>query len=95
MVEHRKVAGPPDDERVATRRLSDLACGEPARLHAGELDPGEACLLAAMGLMTGCRLIVRVTGDPCIVEVRSTRIGLARSVAERLHVQSDAEGSAR
>jgi len=78
------------DGRTALRRLSELACGRPARLHAGELEPGEACLLSAMGLMTGCRLIVRVTGDPCIVEVRSTRIGLSRSVAERLHVLPDA-----
>lgn len=50
------------------------------------LDPGEACLLAAMGLVTGSRLVVRVAGDPCIVEVRSTRIGLSRSVAESLQV---------
>ncbi len=36
----------------------------------------------------GCRLKVRTSGDPCIVEVRSTRIGLARSVAVRLVVAS-------
>jgi Fe2+ transport system protein FeoA len=30
--------------------------------------------------------VVRVLGDPCIVEVRTTRIGLARNVAERLYV---------
>jgi Fe2+ transport system protein FeoA len=33
---------------------------------------------------------VRVEGDPCIVEVRATRIGLARSVAERLEVVVEA-----
>ena len=74
---------PRDD---AGLRLSDLAIGLPARLRAVVLEPGEACLLAAMGLVTGSRLVVRVAGDPCIVEVRSTRIGLARSVAERLQV---------
>lgn len=67
-------------------RLSELVAGRPARLRAGDLDPGEACLLQAMGLVTGSRLVVRVCGDPCIVEVRTTRIGLARSVAQRLHV---------
>ena len=41
----------------------------------------------------GCRLRVRTSGDPCIVEVRSTRIGLARSVAVRLVVASDAAGA--
>lgn len=76
-------------------RLSDLGPGRPARLHAGELDPGEACLLQAMGLVTGSQLVVRVAGDPCIVEVRATRIGLARSVAERLLVVVDAGGETR
>ena len=42
----------------------------------------------------GCRLKVRTSGDPCIVEVRSTRIGLARSVAVRLVVASDAADAA-
>jgi Fe2+ transport system protein FeoA len=42
-----------------------------------------------MGLTEGCRLVVRSHGDPCIVEVRATRIGLARSVAERLLVLAD------
>jgi Fe2+ transport system protein FeoA len=74
----------------ATVRLSELAIGKPARLHAVVLEPGEACLLSAMGLVTGSRLVVRVAGDPCIVEVRSTRIGLARSVADRLQVVAEA-----
>jgi len=80
---------PPTGGGSESLRLSELATGRPARLHAGDLDPGEACLLQAMGLVTGSRLVVRVTGDPCIVEVRTTRIGLARSVAERLHVVVD------
>ena len=82
-----------DRPGTETMRLSDLATGQPARLHAVVLDPGEACLLSAMGLVTGSRLIVRVAGDPCIVEVRSTRIGLARSVAEQLQVQAEPSGA--
>jgi Fe2+ transport system protein FeoA len=42
-----------------------------------------------MGLTEGCRMVVRVLGDPCIVEVRTTRIGLAKSVAERLYVRAE------
>ena len=72
---------------AAAVRLSDLAVGRSARLERRELSDGEACLLSAMGLTEGCRMVVRVLGDPCIVEVRTTRIGLARSVAERLYVQ--------
>ena len=77
-------ASPTDGRRL--ERLSNLATGTVARLHRRELSEGEACLLAAMGLTEGCRLVVRSSGDPCIVEVRSTRIGLARSIAERLLV---------
>ena len=77
------------------KRLADLPVGSTARLSCEELSEGEACLLAAMGMTEGCRLKVRTSGDPCIVEVRSTRIGLARSVAVRLVVASDsADGSA-
>jgi Fe2+ transport system protein FeoA len=74
-------------------RLSELATGATARLHRRELSEGEACLLAAMGLTEGCRLVVRSSGDPCIVEVRSTRIGLARSIAERLLVLGEVSPS--
>ena len=70
------------------QRLADLPVGSVARLSCRELSEGEACLLAAMGMTEGCRLKVRTSGDPCIVEVRSTRIGLARSVAVRLVVAS-------
>lgn len=69
--------------------LSELAAGRVARLDRRDLSEGEACLLAAMGLTLGSRLVVRSSGDPCIVEVRSTRIGLARSVASRLLVSDD------
>ena len=65
-----------------------------ARLSRRELNEGEACLLAAMGLTLGSRLVVRSSGDPCIVEVRSTRIGLARSVAARLLMCDEAAGEA-
>ena len=67
-------------------RLSQLAAGVAARLARRELGEAEARLLAAMGLHDGCRLIVRADGDPCIVEVRAARIGLAREVADRLLV---------
>ena len=82
-----------DNKRLARlpvlQHLADLPVGSVARLSCEELSEGEACLLAAMGMTEGCRLKVRTSGDPCIVEVRSTRIGLARSVAVRLVVASD------
>jgi len=70
--------------------LSEAVAGAIVRLVRRDLAEGEACLLAAMGLTEGCRMTVRSAGDPCIVEVRATRIGLARSVAERLLVRAEA-----
>lgn len=91
MSEAKTTALADSDGRVAAegtvlQRLADLPAGTVARLSCRELSQGEACLLAAMGMTEGCRLTVRTSGDPCIVEVRSTRIGLARSVAVRLVV---------
>jgi len=86
------LAEPVDRSDGGPVRLSQLRAGEVARLHRRELPQGEICLLAAMGLTEGCRLVVRSNGDPCIVEVRTTRIGLARSVAERLLVLSELPG---
>ncbi len=79
----------------ALQRLADLPAGSVARLSCRELSQGEACLLAAMGMTEGCRLTVRTSGDPCIVEVRSTRIGLARSVAVRLVVEDGGDSAAK
>lgn len=67
--------------------LTQVAVGRVARLHGRDLGRAEACLLAAMGLTEGSPLVVRADGDPCIVEVRATRIGLARRLAERMLVR--------
>lgn len=69
--------------------LAELPCGVRARLASSGLPPLESKLLAAMGLALGCRLTVRTQGDPTIVEVRTTRIGLARAVAARLVVVAE------
>jgi Fe2+ transport system protein FeoA len=74
-------------------RLSELTSGQRARLFRRELSEGEACLLAAMGLTEGCFLEVRIAGDPFVVEVRATRIGIARTVADRLLVVSESGGA--
>lgn len=90
MSEARHEAGEARGELVPLVRL---AAGRAARLYGRDLAQGEACLLAAMGLIEGCRLVVRASGDPYIVEVRSTRIGLARRLAERMLVRIEREGA--
>ncbi len=90
MSERRRAAADAGGDLVP---LARLPAGRTGRLHGRDLAQGEACLLAAMGLVEGCRLVVRASGDPYIVEVRATRIGLARRLAERVLVRVEPEGA--
>ena len=75
------------------RRLSDLAVGETARMHQADLDGGTARFLRAIGLINRSEVRLCKAGEPCIIQVRSTRIGLSQPVASRIFVVPDAEGS--
>lgn len=66
--------------------LTALAAGARARLHCSELAKRDCDLLAALGLGCGSSFRICRAGDPWIVEVRSTRIGLADAVAGKLLV---------
>jgi Fe2+ transport system protein FeoA len=66
--------------------LSELAVGALARFHEAQLD-AEACHhLRSLGLTDSCQLLLCKKGEPCIVQVRSTRIGISRAVASRILV---------
>jgi len=71
-------------------RLTQLSTGTIARLHAAELGLDDCALLRALGLTDHCVLRVCKAGEPCIVQVRSTRIGLSREVARGLLVIPEA-----
>jgi Fe2+ transport system protein FeoA len=73
-------------------RLSQLALGRRARLHTAELAPQDCALLRALGLTDRCSLRICKIGEPCIVEVRSTRIGLSKSVAHGIFVVPESVG---
>jgi len=77
---------------VSPMRLSDLSAGRVARLHRSDLAPQDCALLRALGMTDRCVLRVCKVGEPCIVEVRSTRIGLSRSVARGLFVVPETAG---
>lgn len=76
------------DNAVAPVRLSDLAPDQPARFydHAPSLDAEARDLLRALGLTASAVVRVRKQGEPCIVQIRSTRIGLSASVAGQILV---------
>jgi Fe2+ transport system protein FeoA len=43
-------------------------------------------MLRALGMTDDCTLRICKVGEPCIVQVQSTRIGLSRSVADGILV---------
>ncbi|MBM4006252.1 MAG: ferrous iron transport protein A [Planctomycetes bacterium] len=69
--------------------LTQLQRGQRARLDAGcmaGLPKNDQCLLRAMGVHEHCELRVCKPGEPCIIEVERTRVGLSGPVAQRLLV---------
>lgn len=66
--------------------LCDMCPGQVARFHEASLDSGTAQFLRALGLTRTSEFRVCQNGEPCIVQVRSTRIGLSRAVADRILV---------
>jgi len=71
---------------VSAVPLCELPIGQTARLHRAELDQSVARFLRALGLTATSEFRLCQTGEPCIVQVRSTRIGLSPSVARRIFV---------
>ena len=69
--------------------LSALPAGTVARFHDARLDPESLQLLRALGLAASCLLRVCQSGDPCIVQIRSARIGLSKAVARGILVIPD------
>ena len=67
-------------------RLSDLRLGETARVHQTDVEVNVASFLRAVGLTNPSQLRLCKAGEPCIIQVRSTRIGLSRSVAGKIFV---------
>jgi Fe2+ transport system protein FeoA len=76
--------------------LTQLGRGQRARLDDGcmaGLPENDRCLLRAMGVHEHCELRVCKPGEPCIIEVERTRVGLSGPVAQRLMV-TPCDGSA-
>jgi Fe2+ transport system protein FeoA len=75
-------------------RLCDLRVGARARFQEARLDR-EACeLLQSLGLTRSSTLRLCKAGEPCIIQVHSTRIGLSQAVAGCIFVIPDPAGGA-
>jgi Fe2+ transport system protein FeoA len=66
--------------------LSDLAVGAIARIHDANVDSATSRFLRAIGLTRTAEFRLCKAGEPCIIQVRSTRIGLSRAIAGRIVV---------
>ena len=69
--------------------LTNLSTGQTARLHEARLDPHAVGLLRALGLSETQPFRVCKAGEPCILQVEGTRIGVSRAVASGLFVIPD------
>ena len=65
--------------------LTTVEVGAVSTLHEVR-DAESRPFLRALGLIDACEIRLCKSGDPCIVQVRSTRIGLSRAVAQHLIV---------
>jgi Fe2+ transport system protein FeoA len=83
---------PPSATPAPAVKLSALATGCVARLHAAHLSAQDCALLRALGLTDECVLRICQAGEPCIVQVRTTRIGLSRAVADGILVVPQTAG---
>ena len=71
--------------------LSQLRGGERGRVHMAELACEDCDLLNAMGLTDQCEVRVCRSGEPCIVQVHTTRLGLSAALARRIYVTVSVE----
>lgn len=66
--------------------LATLAVGAVARVHQADIEDVTGRFLRAIGLTRTAQFRVCRRGEPCIIQVRATRVGLAREIADRILV---------
>ena len=74
-------------------RLSEVPEGATVRLHDMHLDPQSRLQLRGLGLTDRSPLRVCKQGEPCVVQVRTTRIGVSGSIAQEVFVVIGGDGA--
>lgn len=72
--------------------LTSVPVGALATLHEVR-DAESRTVLRALGLHDACVMRLCKVGDPCIVQVRATRIGLSHAVARCLYVVPETDAT--
>ena len=73
--------------------LCDLEARTEAVIHVADLDVDERETLAAMGLHEEATFQLCQQGQPCIVQIEATRLGLSHEVTSRILVSRCSECS--
>ena len=67
--------------------LSELGELEEAIVHVADLDYEERNMLTAMGLHEDALFRLCQQGQPCIIQVEATRLGLSQEITSRIMVR--------
>ena len=78
----------PPIESPVPAPLTSVPVGALVTLHEVR-DAESRALLRSLGLTQAARIRLCKIGDPCIVQVRATRIGISRTVAQSVYVVPD------
>lgn len=81
------MTAPPPAPSSVPVPLSTLRGGQRAVVADWTMRADDCEMLAAMGLSRGCALRICQAGEPCIIQVASTRLGLCATVANRILVR--------
>ncbi len=92
---HHKVEPAEPQAKALPVRLTRLSAGDHGRLHATRLAVEDREMLRALGLAEQSRFRVCKAGDPWILQVRSTRVGISDAVAHRILVIRDRKAGRR
>lgn len=74
--------------------LCDLPAGTIGRVDAVSLDAEFASRMAGLGISVGRQVRVVRRGEPLVVQVYGTQIGLARSLAEHVFITTERSAAA-
>jgi|CXWL01.1.fsa_nt_gi Fe2+ transport system protein FeoA len=81
-----ELTGPGSTPSAPAVQLTHLRAGDSARFQTSELAKEDRDLLRAVGMTERCQLRVCKAGDPWIVQVRTTRIGISDRLAAKILV---------
>lgn len=69
--------------------LSDLPAGTVCRVDAVSLEPEHTARMAGLGISPGRQVRIVRAGEPLVVQVYGSRIGLARALARHILVKAE------